>query len=71
MLSEYETKILELFRKRLFGWLSISEINKALKKGTYKSTYFNILSLQKKACCSQKRGAIQYSAASALNQCRQ
>ncbi len=57
MLSEYETKILELFRKRLFGWLSISEINKALKKGTYKSTYFNILSLQKKGVLlTEKRG---------------
>lgn len=57
MLSEYEARILEVFRKRLFGWLSISEINKALKKGTYKSTYFNILSLQKKGVLlTEKRG---------------
>lgn len=57
MLSEYETRILEVFRKRLFGWLSISEINKALKKGTYKSTYFNILLLQKRGVLlAEKRG---------------
>ena len=57
MISEYETRILEVFRKRLFSRLSISEINKALKKGTYKSTYFNIVSLQKKGMLlTERRG---------------
>ncbi|MFH1065540.1 MAG: nucleotidyltransferase domain-containing protein [Nanoarchaeota archaeon] len=57
MLSEYEARILELFRNRLFSRLSISEINKALKKGTYKSTYFNILNLQKKSILlTERRG---------------
>ncbi|MBU2637599.1 MAG: nucleotidyltransferase domain-containing protein [Nanoarchaeota archaeon] len=57
MLSQYETRILEVFRMRLFSWLSISEINKALKKGTYKSTYFSVLNLRKQGILlAEKRG---------------